>query len=205
VELEGLVNMDSAKIEYKQIDSTLLSLYDKVPQRVYVSSYYKLEKVNRGLGGITFVETAIDPYIKDFRADSLSFLMARLHERFDTSNWAFFLAFDDDFPVGAAAVAARTEGVNMLEGRSDLAVLWDIRVDDNYKQQSIGQKLFDTAASWCKQQGMTQLKVECQNINIPACKFYHKQGMVLRSINENAYYDEPDCRHEVQLLWYLDL
>ena len=50
--------------------------------------------------------------------------------------------------------------------------------------------------------GFKQLKVECQNTNPAAVNFYHKQGMVLHSINEYAY---PDCPDEVQLLWYLDL
>ena len=35
----------------------------------------------------------------------------------------------------------------MLEGRDDLAVLWDIRVSDDYKHQGIGQHLFDLAIS----------------------------------------------------------
>ena len=40
------------------------------------------------------------------------------------------MAFDGDRPVGGAAVAARTVGINMLTDRDDLAVLWDIRVDE---------------------------------------------------------------------------
>jgi ribosomal protein S18 acetylase RimI-like enzyme len=53
----------------------------------------------------------------------------------------------------------------MLSGRDDFAVLWDIRIADGYKNQGIGQTLFDMA----------------------------------------AYYNEPEIRHEAQLIWYLDL
>ena len=50
------------------------------------------------------------------------------------------MAFDNERPVGAAAVVTRTKEINMLAGRDDLAVLWDIRVDDAYKHQGIGQR-----------------------------------------------------------------
>jgi hypothetical protein len=47
-----------------------------------------------------------------------------------------------------------------------------------------------------------QLKVETQNINVPACRFYARQGCVLGVIDRFAYPTLPD---EVQLLWYKDL
>lgn len=49
------------------------------------------------------------------------------------------------------------------------------------------------------------MKIECQNNNEPACKFYHKQGAVLRKIDEYAYFDDIESRFEVQFIWYLDL
>ena len=52
---------------------------------------------------------------------------------------------------------------------------------------------------------MITYKIECQNNNIPAVKFYHKQGAVLSAINEYAYYNEPEYRHETQFIWFLDI
>jgi len=50
------------------------------------------------------------------------------------------------------------------------------------------------------------MKIECQNNNVPAVKFYHKQGAILSAINEHAYYNDlPEFRNEVQLIWMLDL
>ena len=49
------------------------------------------------------------------------------------------------------------------------------------------------------------MKIECQNNNVPAVKFYHKQGAVLSAIDEYAYYNEPKYRNEAQLIWFLDL
>lgn len=192
------------KITYKQADKTYFPQYDLIPMTVNVKSYYKIEKINRGLGGFTLVETPVEePYIRDFcTGDDES---VTRWERFDLSNWVFFMAFDGEKPIGGAAVASRTEEVNMLSDRNDLAVLWDIRVDGEYKRQGIGQALFDMAVNWSRGQGLAQLKIECQNNNVPAVNFYHKQGAVLSVIDEYAYYNEPEYRHETQFIWFLDL
>jgi ribosomal protein S18 acetylase RimI-like enzyme len=191
-------------IEYRKVDRTCFVQYDLIPMRLWVSSYYQIEKSNRGLGGFTLVETPVAPYLKDFcTGDDES--VSRWEKRWDISNWAFFMAFDGERPVGGATVASRTKEINMLSGRDDLAVLWDLRVDDEYKHQGIGQSLFDMAIKWSREQGLVQMKIECQNNNVPACKFYHKQGAVLSAINEYAYYNEPEYRHEAQFIWFLDL
>lgn len=191
-------------IVYKQVDRTYFPQYDSIPMRINVTSYYKVEKLNRGLGGFALVETSVKPYVKDFcTGDDES--VARWEKRFDISNWAFFMAFDGDCPIGAATVSSRTKEINMLAGRDDLAVLWDIRVHDDYKGQGVGQRLFDMAVSWSREQNLSQMKIECQNNNVPAVKFYHKQGAVLSMIDEYAYYNEPEYRHETQFIWYLQL
>ena len=192
-------------ITYKKIDKTYFPQYDSIPMLVNVKSYYKIEKINRGLGGFTLVETAVEkPYIKDFcTGDDES--VTRWEKRRDLTNWAFFMAFDGARPVGAAAVASRDKTANMLDDREDLAVLWDIRVDGDYKHQGIGQMLFDMAVKWSREQGLIQMKIECQNNNVPAVNFYHKQGAVLSAIDEYAYYNEPEYRHETQFIWFLDL
>ena len=115
------------------------------------------------------------------------------------------MAFDDEKPIGAVTIVSRTADIHMLDGRDDMTVLWDIRVSDTYKHQGIGQKLFDLAVDWSRSNGFKQMKIECQNNNVPACKLYHKQGAILRTIDEYAYIDDVDSRFEVQFIWYLDL
>jgi hypothetical protein len=46
------------------------------------------------------------------------------------------------------------------------------------------------------------LKVETQNTNAPACRFYARHGFELRVVNRAAYPTLPD---EIQLFWYKDL
>lgn len=190
-------------ITYKQVDTTYFPQYDQIPMLVHVSAYYRIEKVNRGLGGLHFIETPVEPYMRDFRTGGDESVTR--WGKWDLSNWAFFIAFHDERPIGGATVASRTKEINMLSGRDDLAVLWDIRVDDAYKHQGIGQALFDMAVNWSRSQGLRQMKIECQNNNVPAVKFYHKQGAVLSVVDEYAYYNEPEYRHEAQFIWFLDL
>ena len=191
-------------INYKKVDRTYFPQYDTIPMLVHVSSVYCIDKINRGLGGFNLVERLIEePYIKNFCTGEDESVTR--WERWDISNWGFFMAFDGKRPVGGATVVSRTEEINMLSGRDDLAVLWDIRVDDSYKHKGIGQALFDMVVNWSREQGLVQIKIECQNNNVPAVKFYHKQGAVLSAINEYAYYNEPEYRHEVQLIWMLDI
>lgn len=102
-------------------------------------------------------------------------------------------------------IAGTTEGMNMLGGRSDACVLWDIRVSDKYKHMGIGQKLFNQGIKGAKSDGYKQMIIECQNNNVTACRFYKKQGALLSKIDMHAYDSESGIENEVQFIWYLDL
>ncbi len=107
--------------------------------------------------------------------------------------------------IGGLTLAYKTPGVYMLEDRDDLTVVWDIRVLSEYRYQGIGTILFQKAIEWARDKHCTQLKVETQNVNEPACRFYVKQGCKLGGLNRFAYQEDPLTREEVQLLWYLNI
>ena len=71
----------------------------------------------------------------------------------------------------------------MLNGRSDLGVLWDIRVHPDSRHCGIGTRLFEYAAAWLRERGGVLMKVETQNVNVPACRFYAKQECLLGEVN----------------------
>jgi GNAT superfamily N-acetyltransferase len=121
---------------------------------------------------------------------------------FDLSNWGLLVARVEGQIAGGAAIAFNTPGCNMLEGRSDLAVLWDIRVAPEFRGHGVGAALFRAVEQWAAARGCRQLKVETQNINVPACRFYAQQGCVLGGVNPEAY---PELPEEIQLLWYKEL
>ena len=183
-----------------------LDTYGSIPIRFTVDSVFRVHIVSRGLGGLVLTEEEVQPYIKDCDAiDEEGQRPQQWPERFDVTNWGFFLAEDDGRPVGGATVAFDTPGVNMLEGRQDLAVLWDLRVHPEHRRCGVGTKLFQHAADWARQRGCQQLKIETQNVNVAACRFYAKQGCVLGAIDRHAYAGCPAVAHEAMLLWRLDL
>jgi len=170
-----------------------------------VSIAFEVERVfdvsarDGGLGGLILSERRLDaPYVKDYDTEEGE-SPAQWAGRFDVSNWGLFGAHSNGVRVGGAVVAFDTEGVRMLDGRRDLAVLWDIRVAPPERGRGVGSALFRAAEAWAAARGCRQLKIETQNINVPACRFYARRGCVLGAINRFAYTGLPD---EVQLLWY---
>src|SRR6185437_2929902 len=85
------------------------------------------------LNSFLLSERAIDvPYIKDYDAIAGQG-PAHWASQFDVSNWGLIAARIEGRRVGGAVIALRTPGLNMLEGRDDLAVLWDIRVAPEFR------------------------------------------------------------------------
>lgn len=56
--------------------------------------------------------------------------------------------------------------------------------------------------AWARERGRRTLKVETQNTNVPACRFYRRMGCALGAIDLFAYAHLPD---EVQLMWFKEL
>lgn len=50
--------------------------------------------------------------------------------------------------------------------------------------------------------GCTRVRIETQNVNRPACRFYATMGCALESINRFACPELPD---EAQILWRVDV
>ena len=173
-----------------------------VPIAFKVESVFDVSLRDGGLGGLMLSERRLDvPYVKDY--DLLGRQRpSQWSECFDMSNWGLIVARSNGALVGGAVAAFNAEGVHLLETNSDLAVLWDIRVLPEARGGGIGSALFRAVEVWAGARGCRQLKIETQNINVPACRFYARQGCVLGGINRFAYQELPE---EVQLLWYKTL
>jgi GNAT superfamily N-acetyltransferase len=188
-------------IEIIQELNTDLTDYEKVSIAFAVKSQFRIVPIESGLGGLKFVEESVVPYVKDYD-EFESERPSQWQKRFDISRWGIFAAFEGEQRVGGAAVAWQTSEVEMLEGREDLACLWDLRVASDYRSKGIGHKLFSYAAQWARERRCRRLKIETQNINVSACRFYARQGCQLKVINSFAY---DETLNEIQFLWYLDL
>ncbi len=147
------------------------------------------------------MEEPVTPYIKDYDATANKGPTVWA-KRWDITNWGIMCAFDGGQCVGGAATAWRTDDLHMLDGREDLAVLWDLRVHPELRGKGVGTLLFAHALAWARERQCRELVVETQNINVPACRFYARQGCRLGAINRHAYGDALD---ETQLLWHKNL
>ncbi len=182
-------------IEVTEESAATLADYARVPIAFEVRYVYDLEEQ---ACGPALVERAVThPYVKDY--DAMDGGPERWPSQFDLTKWGFFAARSGGHRVGGAAIAFGTNGVEMLENRADLAVLWDLRVTPAARGRGVGTALFQAAEAWAITRGCRQLKVETQNVNVPACQFYARMGCVLDGIHRFAYPELPD---EVQLLWY---
>lgn len=183
-------------------DKSILDDYVKVPMSYKVESIYEVISKDDGLAGYDITEKQVDkPYIKDYDEgadDPFKWIKSR-----DTSKWVYFVIYDNKKPVAGAIVAFDTEGIRMLDGRDDIAVLWDIRVHPDYRSKGLGKWLIDKAKEWAKERNCKYLKMETQNNNTKACRFYHAMGAKLDGIRKNVYTGEE--ADEIQFLWYIDL
>ena len=168
-----------------------------IPIAYEVESVFSAEA--RRDGGFDLTEHRLAaPYIKDY--DSFDPDRPQSWQaRFDTSQWAVFLARENDDLLGGATVAWGTKGLDMLAGRRDLAVIWDFRVAPPARGRGVGRALFAAVEDWAREHGCVELKVETQDVNVPACRFYQAMGCHLRSVHPRVY---PESMHEVQFLWH---
>lgn len=174
-----------------------LGAYGAVPIAFVVGSRLRVEAVKGDAFRLT-EEPVAPTWIKDYDAVK-SEGPTRWAARWDLANWVVLGAWRAGRRVGGAVVARDTEGVDMLEDRRDLAVLQDLRVDPTARRSGAGRALVDAAIRWAAEQGCHELKVETQDVNVPACRFYAACGFTLAQVTPNAY-GEP-CRDETMLIW----
>ena len=180
----------------------VLPEYGRIPISFVVRSVFDVELLAGGLAGITLSEREVTPhYVKDY--DSLRGEgPTRWAKQWNISNWGVISAFGNKARLGGCVIAYDTPGVHKLEGRMDIAALWDIRVVPQHRGGGIGGFLVEAAVAWARRHNCRMLKAETQNINVPACRFYAKQGFILGAINRYAYSELPD---EVELIWCKEL
>jgi GNAT superfamily N-acetyltransferase len=179
-----------------------LARHAEVPIAFRVERVLDVSLVDGGLGGIVISEAQVAAaWVKDYDAIKGEG-PTRWAKRFDLSNWGLIAGHDGSGRVGGAVVAFNTAGVNMLEGRSDVAVLWDMRVRPDVRSTGIGTMLFGAVVDWARDRNCRLLKVESQNTNVPACQFYRRMGCTLASFDRFAY---PDLPNDVQLVWVKEL
>ena len=189
----------SIEMRQESVTPGALDEHGRISIAFMVDRILEVTLADGGMGGISLTETRVaDPYAKDYDTGTGG-SPARWAERFDVSNWGLIGARQDGTRVGGAVLAFRTPDLYMLGGRDDIAVLWDIRVAPEQRGAGVGSALFRAAEDWAGARGCGWLKIETQNVNAAACRFYQKMGCTLGGIDRFAY---PELPREVQLLWW---
>jgi GNAT superfamily N-acetyltransferase len=190
-------------IEIEEHGPDILERYSEIPITFRVESILRLDVEGAGLSGFSLLEEPVEtPWVKEYDRPGRCVGWAK---RWDVGNWGFLLATDGPRAVGGAVMAMDTPDVTMLDERKDLTVLWDLRVQPDLRGHGIGTQLFSRAVDWARARNCAQMKVETQNINVRACRFYARQGCHLGAIHRHAYEHDPQVSAEVMLFWYLDL
>ncbi|MEM6552072.1 MAG: GNAT family N-acetyltransferase [Planctomycetota bacterium] len=186
------------EVETCAMSEEALAAYAEVPIRFEVWERLRVGvgDAGRALEGLA-VERVVPGYVKDYDALPAEGPMG-WPRRFDVGCWGLLMAQRDGRCVGGAVVAQGSTGVEMLEGRDDLAVLWDLRVEPAARGCGVGRRLFAAAAAWAVERGCVELRVETQDINVSACRLYAGQGCRLMSVEPGAY---VDCPGEAKLIW----
>lgn len=164
--------------------------YARVPIAFEVTRVFDCREDDTAPARVSLSQRALDnPYIKDYDA------IAGEHPtqwpmRFADRRWTLLLAYADGAHVGGTVVVSSEE--------SEHATIWDIRVAPLLRRAGVGSALFRRAEEWARQQACRALEVETQSVNVPACRFYERQGCLLHAANRSAYSAFPD---ELQLIW----
>jgi ribosomal protein S18 acetylase RimI-like enzyme len=189
-------------VEILPVNRKTLEIYCTIPAHFEVDSFIEVDVIEDGFGGMVFHEEQVSkPYMKYYgeNEEPMQWL------NFNTDNWVIFLVKQEKKTIGGLTIACKTPEIRMLNGRNDLADVWDIRVHPDYRHSGVGTKLFKNAIVWSKNNDYRQICVETQNVNVKACRFYFKQGCNLGAINRYAYYGTKGLENEVQLIWFKDL
>jgi ribosomal protein S18 acetylase RimI-like enzyme len=137
------------------------------------------------------------PYWKDYDA-YLDGHPSEWPRQFDLSRWTILAAFDRTRRVGGAVVIVDDPQIDLLRDCPSCALLWDVRVAPDARRHGVGSALLEAAEQRARERGARSLRVETQDVNVPACRFYHAHGFQLERTTPGAYAELPN---EVQLLW----
>jgi streptothricin acetyltransferase len=93
--------------------------------------------------------------------------------------------------------------VVVSEGWNRFAWINDIAVDARRRRTGVGRALMDRAVVWAVERGLPGIRLETQNNNVQACKFYESYGFHLGGFDRDLYRGLEEGTTEIALFWYL--
>jgi ribosomal protein S18 acetylase RimI-like enzyme len=140
-------------------------------------------------GVIRYEIVPVPPYVKRYQKGD------RTAHPDAPDRWVF-LAFLDGSLAGRIVLS---------EGWNRYAWVEDIAVDAGHRRAGVGRALMDHAIAWAVERGLPGIRLETQNNNVPACKFYESCGFRLGGFDRDLYRGLDEATTEIALFWYLPL
>jgi len=127
-----------------------------------------------------------EPYVKRYENDEVD------SSYIEGKGKAIFLFYDDNNCIGNLKLRSNWNGFALIE---------DITVARNHRQQGIGGVLLKKAAEWARQNNLIGLMLETQDVNLSACRFYAKNNFVIGAVDTMLYSNFPTA-NEKAIFWY---
>jgi len=173
-------------ITIRPLDSTSLPQVDKFERNSIVYSHLLLNVKDTK---ITYSTVPVEPYEKILNIDTEDYSTF-----IDNPKKTIFFADVEGIPAGQ---------IKIIPWWNKFAYIEELTVDTEFRGKGIGRALMQRAIEWAREANYPGVMLETQTNNVPACKLYEKCGFVLSGFDLNAYRNDPDCRDEIALYWYL--
>ncbi|MEC0238452.1 GNAT family N-acetyltransferase [Paenibacillus dokdonensis] len=100
--------------------------------------------------------------------------------------------YDRLLPLGYSLGAYKGEelvGVVICEPQewNNTLYIWDIQVSSEYRRRNIGRALLNIVTENAKKDGFRAIRLETQNYNVPAIRFYNECGFTIDGIDTSFY------------------
>jgi GNAT superfamily N-acetyltransferase len=175
-----------------------LAEYARVPIGFSVAEAFDEDAIATLLRGQPAVSTPVaTPYWKNYDEHSNNH-PTDWAKSFDLACWTIFAAYRRNQRVGGAIVIYGDPQMELLRDCRECGLIWDIRVQPEMRGEGIGTALLHAVENSALDKGARAFRVETQQINVPACRFYERNGFRLERATPGAYRDLPP---EIQLLW----
>lgn len=102
-------------------------------------------------------------------------MQAEFFETIAKPDAAFFLACEEDVPVGFAQCQLRHDYVEGTDS-SPVGYLEGIYVADGSRKQGIARELLSACENWAKEKGCTEFASDCELDNVQSLQFHLNVG-----------------------------
>jgi len=174
------------KIDIRSLDSESLHQVDTFERNSIVRSHLMLNVTDNK---ISYSIVPVEPYKKILTVDQDDYA-----KFIDAPQKAIFFAHVEGVPAGQ---------IKIIPWWNKFACIEELTVDIEFRERGVGRALMNHAIDWAREQKYPGITLETQTNNVPACSLYEKCGFVLSGFDFNAYKNDPDCRDEIALYWYL--